>query len=112
MNKHLFKQELNGANLSASLSKLSTVILYIGGILAGLVFLFLLVYGINLASILNSAGSFVTMLFTALLTSAAIFFGSYVSSAFFKALASITLHTYISAVNSENMTETILHKKS
>jgi hypothetical protein len=40
-----------------------------------------------------------------------VFFVDYVISALLKALAAITLHTYITAMNSENVAESIAHKK-
>ena len=111
MNKHLFKHELNGTKLSATLSTLSTVIFVLGVILAGLIFLIYFIAGIVLAVDTNSAGGFISMLFNGILGGILVFFVDYVISVLLKALAAITLHTYITAVNSENVAESIAHKK-
>ena len=112
MNKHLFKRELNGAKISGTLSVFSTVELVLGSILAVLTFLSLLIMGIATTAETNSLLSFFVMLFLGIGSGIGIFLASYICSIFLKALAAITLHTYISALNSENTVETMLHKKS
>ena len=112
MNKHLFNPELKGNKLSAALSLLSTIEFVLGIILSILTFLGCFVVGIILVAEANSVGGFFLMFFMGALGAGSVFLLGYASSLLFKALASITLHTYINALNSEIVAESIIHKKA
>ena len=102
MNKHLFQSKLNGTKLSNTLSLLSTIEFVFGVVFGILAFLLSFVIGIVLAVSANSAGAFLLMFFSGLLGGLGIFFANFVFSVLLKAFAAVVLHTYITALNSEN----------
>ena len=103
MNRHLFKPELNGSKLSGSLSLFSNVVFALGIFLAVVALVASLISGMILADDENSPLFFFLMLGVGLIGAALTFVAFYVCSIFLKAFASITLHSYISALNSENV---------
>ena len=102
MNKHLFQHKLNGTDLSKTLSLLSTIEFILGIIFAALTFLISFVMGVIAAANTYSIGAFLLMFFGGAITAVAVFYLSFVFSVLLKGFASVVLHSYISALNSEH----------
>lgn len=105
MNQNLFRPELKGTQTAHSLSLLSTIVFALGIFFAALSFLFFCIMGVAALATADSAGTFLLMLFFGILSGVSVFIASYVISVLLKGLASIVLHTYISALNSEKIAD-------
>ncbi len=112
MNRHLFKSELDGCTHSSSLTLCSKIVYVVGIISAVLTFLISFIMGIVMVSEAGSAGGFVLMFFVGLIGGSFSFFLGYVSSVVLKAFAAITLHSFISALNSENIAVSIAPRQA
>ena len=104
MNQNLFNRNLKGTKLSNTLSLLSTIELALGSVLAVLTFLVFFILGI-VVLVDGIVLSFFLMLLFGILGGGCIFFASFVSSVLLKGFASIVLHNYITALNSDKIAE-------
>ena len=113
MNRHLFKSELDGLTHSNSLTLCAKIAFIVGVVFAVLTFLASFITGVLMVtSPRGDAGSFVLMFFVGLIGGSISFFLGYVCSVLLKAFASITLHSFISALNSENIAVSVAPRQS
>ena len=104
MNQYNSNQKLNGADISKTLSFFSTFILVTGIIVAASLFFIGLFEGISLSTE-KIDKVFISYFSGYLIAAVAILFSSFLTSLLFKALSSIALHSYISAVNTAKIVE-------
>ncbi len=112
MNRHLFKSELDGLTLSNSLTLCAKIAFIVGVVFAVLTFLASFITGVLMVSEAGSASGFVLMFFVGLIGGSISFFLGYVCSVVLKAFASIALHSFISALNSENIAVSVAPRQS
>lgn len=106
MNQYLFNPNLKGDKTSNVLSLLATIEFVVGIILAILILLFSFIIG-ALMIIEGESEGFLLIFFTGIIGGVSVFITSFIISTLLKGFASIVLHTYISALNSERIADNI-----
>ena len=112
MNRHLFKSELDGLALSNSLTLCAKITFIVGVVFAVLTFLASFITGALMLSAPGGDAGVFLMLFVGPIGGGISFFLGYVCSVVLKAFASITLHSFISALNSENIAVSVAPRQS